>query len=217
MKTILFYFLLTILAVSCQLKQSENTEKEVSDNVSNSDTEECIADTISATAIFWIDKAETKHCKEWGFRTVKAKVLIHENGKVDLEAFVKKQSPDMEKYVRHHLAKFQVSEKMLESGYVQPGEQFVQLRCLYGKVKAKYDSAPLPTGDDFSRPFRLDVSSLGNSSSKARNCSFIRWKPEFLRLETVISHKPQWIKIPNFAFSNQEGTGLVSKDSHAGA
>jgi len=50
-----------------------------------------------------------------------------------------------------------------------------------------------------------------------RNCSFIRWKPEFLRLETVISHKPQWIKIPNFAFSNQEGTGLVSKDSHAGA
>ena len=93
--------------------------------------------TISATAIFWIDKAETKHCKEWGFRTVKAKVLIHENGKVDLEAFVKKQSPDMEKYVRHHLAKFQVSEKMLESGYVQPGEQFVQLRCLYGKVKAK--------------------------------------------------------------------------------
>ena len=59
MKTILFYFLLAILAVSCQSKQSENTEKEVSDNVSNSDTEECIADTISATAIFWIDKAET--------------------------------------------------------------------------------------------------------------------------------------------------------------
>ena len=188
MKTILFYFLLTILAVSCQLKQSENTEKEVSDNVSNSDTEECIADTISATAIFWIDKAETKHCKEWGFRTVKAKVLIHENGKVDLEAFVKKQSPDMEKYVRHHLAKFQVSEKMLESGYVQPGEQFVQLRCLYGKVKAKKDSAPLPPGADFTRPFRLDVSSLGNSSSKARNCSFIRWKPEFPRLETVVSY-----------------------------
>ena len=41
MKTILFYFLLAILAVSCQSKQSENTEKEVSDNVSNSDTEEC--------------------------------------------------------------------------------------------------------------------------------------------------------------------------------
>ena len=61
MKTILFYFLLAILAVSCQSKQSENTEKEVSDNVSNSDTEECIADTISATAIFWIDKAETKN------------------------------------------------------------------------------------------------------------------------------------------------------------
>ena len=138
MKTILFYFLLTILAVSCQLKQSENTEKEVSDNVSNSDTEECIAaDTVKATAIFWIDKVETKHCKEYGFRTIKAKVLIREDGKVDLLSFVKKQSPDVEKYIRHHLSKFQVTEKMFEGGYVQPEEQFVQLRCLWGMLKGK--------------------------------------------------------------------------------
>ena len=137
MKTILFYFLLAILAVSCQSKQSENTEKEVSDNVSNSDTEECIADTISATAIFWIDKSEVKHCKEYGFRTVKAKVFVHEDGKVDFQSFVKKQSTDLEKYIRHHLAKFQVSERMLESGYIQPGEQFVQLRCMWEKLKGK--------------------------------------------------------------------------------
>ena len=105
--------------------------------MSNGGTEECIADTVKATAIFWIDKAETKHCKEWGFRTIKAKVFIYENGKVALKAFVKKQSPDAEKYIRHHLSKFQVSEKMFENGYVQPGEQFVQLRCLYEKLKGK--------------------------------------------------------------------------------
>ena len=137
MKTILSCCLAIILAVSCQMKQNQNSDDSIDENMSVNSTETCMVDTVKATAIFWIDKAETKHCKEWGFRTVKAKVLIHENGKVDLEAFVKKQSPDMEKYVRHHLAKFQVSEKMLESGYVQPGEQFVQLRCLYGKVKAK--------------------------------------------------------------------------------
>ncbi len=137
MKTILSYFLLVILTVSCQLKPNENFEKLIAKDMSNDDTKECIADTAKATAIFWIDKAETKHCKEWGFRTIKTKVLIYENGKVALKAFVKKQSPDVEKYIRHHLSKFQVSEKMFENGYVQPGEQFVQLRCLYEKLKGK--------------------------------------------------------------------------------
>ena len=132
MKALLFsFFALLCILFSCQ------PSSKAQDGGEEDAQEEFVDTTPKATAIFWIDKAETKHCKEWGFRTVKAKVLIHENGKVDLEAFVKKQSPDMEKYVRHHLAKFQVSEKMLESGYVQPGEQFVQLRCLYGKVKAK--------------------------------------------------------------------------------
>ena len=132
MKALLFsFFTLLCILFSCQ------PSPKAQDGGEEDAQEEFVDTTPKATAIFWIDKAETKHCKEWGFRTVKAKVLIHENGKVDLEAFVKKQSPDMEKYVRHHLAKFQVSEKMLESGYVQPGEQFVQLRCLYGKVKAK--------------------------------------------------------------------------------
>ena len=132
MKALLFsFFALLCILFSCQ------PSPKAQDGGEEDAQEEFVDTTPKATAIFWIDKAETKHCKEWGFRTVKAKVLIHENGKVDLEAFVKKQSPDMEKYVRHHLAKFQVSEKMLESGYVQPGEQFVQLRCLYGKVKAK--------------------------------------------------------------------------------
>ena len=137
MKAILSYFLLVALLVSCQLRQNENAEKQTAKDISADDTEECIADTVKATAIFWIDKAETKHCKEWGFRTIKAKVFIYENGKVDLQAFVKKQSPDLEKYIRHYLSKFQVSEKMLEGGYVQPGEQFVQLRCLYEKLKGK--------------------------------------------------------------------------------
>lgn len=137
MKAILSYFLLVTLLVSCQLKQNENAEKQTVKDISTDNTEECITDTIKATAIFWIDKAETKHCKEWGFRTIKAKVYVHENGKVDLQAFVKRQSSDLEKYIRHHLSKFQVSEKMLKGGYVQPGEQFVQLRCLYEKLKGK--------------------------------------------------------------------------------
>ena len=64
-------------------------------------------------------------------------VFIHEDGKVEFESFVKKQSIGLEKYIRHHLDKFQISERMLKSGYIQPGEQFVQLRCMREKLKGK--------------------------------------------------------------------------------
>ncbi len=113
------------------------SETAVAESTEIDNAEDCTADTVKATAIFWIDKVETKHCKEYGFRTIKAKVLIREDGKVDLLSFVKKQSPDVEKYIRHHLSKFQVTEKMFEGGYVQPEEQFVQLRCLWGMLKGK--------------------------------------------------------------------------------
>ena len=134
MKTILTLLLLIVVTTSCQLKKSDTA---VAESTEIDNAEDCTADTVKATAIFWIDKAETKHCKEYGFRTIKAKVLIREDGKVDLLSFVKKQSPDVEKYIRHHLSKFQVTEKMFEGGYVQPEEQFVQLRCLWGMLKGK--------------------------------------------------------------------------------
>ena len=137
MKTILTLLLLIVVTASCQLKKSDNTETAVAESTEIDNAEDCTADTVKATAIFWIDKVETKHCKEYGFRTIKAKVLIREDGKVDLLSFVKKQSPDVEKYIRHHLSKFQVTEKMFEGGYVQPEEQFVQLRCLWGMLKGK--------------------------------------------------------------------------------
>ena len=122
MKTILTLLLLIVVTTSCQLKKSDNTETAVAESTEIDNAEDCTADTVKATAIFWIDKAETKHCKD---------------GKVDLMSFVKKQSPAVETYIRHHLSKFKVSEKMFESGYVQPGEQFVQLRCLWGMLKGK--------------------------------------------------------------------------------
>ena len=137
MKTILTLLLLIVVTTSCQLKKSDNTDTAVAESTEIDNIEDCATDTVKATAIFWIDKVETKHCKEYGFRTIKAKVLIREDGKVDLLSFVKKQSPDVEKYIRHHLSKFQVTEKMFEGGYVQPGEQFVQLRCLWGMLKGK--------------------------------------------------------------------------------
>lgn len=89
MKTILSCCLVIILAVSCQMKQNQNSDESINENMSVDNTETCMVDTVKATAIFWIDKAEAKHCKDSGLRTIKAKVFIHENGKVDFLSFTK--------------------------------------------------------------------------------------------------------------------------------
>ncbi|UVV55141.1 DUF4891 domain-containing protein [Bacteroides thetaiotaomicron] len=59
---------------------------------------------------------------------------MHENGKVDFLSFTKKQSSGVEKYILHHLDKFQISKRMLEGGYIQTGEQFVQASLYEGET-----------------------------------------------------------------------------------
>ena len=120
MKTILTLLLLIVVTASCQLKKSDNTETAVAESTEIDNAEDCTADTVKATAIFWIDKAETKHCKEYGFRTIKAHVLIREDGKVDLMSFVKKQSPAVETYIRHHLSKFKCRKRCLKADMCNP-------------------------------------------------------------------------------------------------
>ena len=131
MRTIIIFFFLLTLVFSYQIKQNGESTADV--DVADTD----VTDTIKSSAIFWIDKVELKNCKNYGFRTVKAKVLVQEDGKVKLIAFVKQQSLEVEKYIRHHLNKFLVSEKMLTNNYILPGEQYVQLRCNWDMLKGK--------------------------------------------------------------------------------
>lgn len=130
MKSILSYLLLLMLTVSCQLRQKEKTEDAVAEEPTNTSVESSEADTVKATAIFWVDKAEIIKLKNYTLRTVKAKVNIHEDGKVDFLSFVKQQTPELQQYVLDRLEEFQVTEKMLKGGYIKPGEQVVQLRCI---------------------------------------------------------------------------------------
>ena len=81
MKTNLTLLFLLVMMISCQPKKSDSIEMSVAEAAKIDNIEDCAADTVKATAIFWIDKVETK---EYGFRTIKAKVLIREDGKVDL-------------------------------------------------------------------------------------------------------------------------------------
>ncbi|MFR3550729.1 MAG: hypothetical protein ACLTTW_11075 [Coprobacter sp.] len=80
MKTILTLLLLIVVTTSCQLKKSDTA---VAESTEIDNAEDCTADTVKATAIFWIDKAETK--------TAKIRLSYYQpmfsfvkNGKVDL-------------------------------------------------------------------------------------------------------------------------------------
>lgn len=128
MKLLLLFFLGFLLLASCRHEVKRSIEME-------EDT--LFVDTFpKATAIMWIDK------RKWvpaegilPLATAKAKVYIREDGKVNLKSFVKKQPGNVQRYIRYHLEIFRVQKIMLDSGFVQPGEQYVQLRYMPEKAK----------------------------------------------------------------------------------
>ncbi|MCD8183045.1 MAG: DUF4891 domain-containing protein [Bacteroides sp.] len=95
--------------------------------------------TLKATAIFWVDKEKNVYSKQkrdpLPVRTVKAKVNIFTTGRVEVLSYVKPQSKQLEKYMQERLEVFRVAKVMLDSGYVKPGEQYVQLRYMPQKMR----------------------------------------------------------------------------------
>ena len=103
----------------------------------------CLVDTTpKATAIFWVDKDKDYQAKKkdgpLSLRTVKARVEIDSLGKVNLLAYTKPQSQRIKSYLQYRLEEFRVKKVMLDSGFVKPGVQYVQLRYLPGKLDAHH-------------------------------------------------------------------------------
>lgn len=129
MKALLFLFFSLFLIVSCQSGSKESATAAADDTL--------FVDTFpKATAIFWVDK------RKWvpnegilPLATAKAKVIIHDNGKVDLKSFVKEQSGKVQRYLRYYLEVFRVQKLMMDSGFVKTGEQYVQLRYMPESAK----------------------------------------------------------------------------------
>ena len=71
MKTNLTLLFLLVMMISCQPKKSDSIEMSVAEAAKIDNIEDCAADTVKATAIFWIDKAETKNL----YRTAKSTVF----------------------------------------------------------------------------------------------------------------------------------------------
>ena len=127
MKTLLVLFLFLLSLLSCQ--DTNRSGKDVSE-----DMEEPVDTTPKATAIFWVDKDKDYQAKKkdgpLSLRTVKARVEIDSLGKVNLLAYTKPQSQRIKSYLQYRLEEFRVKKVMLDSGFVKPGVQYVQLRYL---------------------------------------------------------------------------------------
>ncbi|UVV77249.1 DUF4891 domain-containing protein [Bacteroides fragilis] len=86
-----------------------------------------------ATAIFWLDKYHMKELKKddvLTFRTAKAKVIIRNDGTIELLSFVEQQSGNAQRYIRYRLKDFKVKKILMDNGYINPSEQYVQLRYI---------------------------------------------------------------------------------------
>lgn len=134
MKAQLFSFsILLCLLFSCQPspKHPDSGER---------DEQKEVADTTpKATAIFWIDKDKEwsrKPLKKVGHvRTVKAKVNIHTTGRVEVLSYVKPQESYLKSYINRNLESFRVKKILMDSAYIKPGIQYVQLRYIPSKVR----------------------------------------------------------------------------------
>lgn len=106
---------------------------------SQDDVEEAVDSIPKATAIFWVDKAKSNltQKKDYPFsvRTAKAKVDIDSVGKVTVLSYVKPQDKKVMKYLQYRLDIFRVKKIMLDSGFVKPGVQYVQLRYVPDKMQ----------------------------------------------------------------------------------
>ncbi|MGN0048243.1 MAG: DUF4891 domain-containing protein [Bacteroides sp.] len=131
MKKILLLFTILFLLPACRQTCQEEDTSTI-----------CEPENIpKATAILWVDKnaAPMKGAQDGGpsLRTVKAKVTIDSLGQVNLHSFVKKQEPIVEEYLQYRLQEFRITPMYLDSGYIHPGTQYVQLRYVPGKVGNK--------------------------------------------------------------------------------
>lgn len=125
MKALLVLFFSLFLFLSCQHANRYQAAEQ-------DDTKDVLDTIPKATTIFWVDKEKSKYTKKkdtpHSVRTAKAKVDIDSAGKIRVLSYVKPQEPRVINYLNYRLEIFRVTKIMLDSGFVKPGIQYVQLR-----------------------------------------------------------------------------------------
>lgn len=101
--------------------------------IKTTDQSECEAEM--AKAILWVDRTGNESLQKYGFvRTVKAHVNVYSDGTFRIMSFCKKQKLEVEVYLKKRVAVFTIPKFFFDEGYIEPGEQYLQLRYIPAKV-----------------------------------------------------------------------------------
>lgn len=89
-----------------------------------------------AKAILWVDRKGEESLKDYGLvRTVKVRANVYSDGTFRLISFCKKQDDQVVKYLKKRVEAFTIPAFFFEENYLQPGEQYLQLRYIPEKIK----------------------------------------------------------------------------------
>lgn len=132
MKTRLNYlliFFILCVAVSCKNASAPSETSGVDEYAGGCEGEK-------AKAILWVDyKKECKIADGTPIRTVKVYADVHADGSLKVLSFCKKQSMKVENYLLKRVEVYRIRKELFEEKYLEPGEQYLQLRYLPGEVK----------------------------------------------------------------------------------
>lgn len=90
-----------------------------------------------AKAILWVDYNKDKLPLPNGtvIKTVKVYAHVYADGKLKVLSFCKKQPMRVEDYLLKKVEFYTIRKEMFEDNYLEPGEQYLQLRYVPGWIK----------------------------------------------------------------------------------
>ena len=76
--------------------------------------------------------------KKWrkygGIRTVKIHANVYSDGTLHIISFCKKQERNVVEYLKKRVAVYTIPKFFFDEGYIDPGEQYLQLRYIPVKI-----------------------------------------------------------------------------------
>ena len=131
MKRTWLYAIIIVFLSACQGIKTVNTDME---------EEQLGCENEVSTAILWVDRTNGESLMKYGFiRTAKVHANVYSDGTLRIMSFCKKQDPEVVEYLKKRVAVFTIPPFFFEEGYIEPGEQYLQLRYIPSKVtKQKY-------------------------------------------------------------------------------
>ena len=127
MKKILLYtFLVAMILSACKGIKTVNSDME---------EEQLGCENETSTAILWVDRTGNESLMKYGFvRTAKVHANVYSDGTFRIMSFCKKQEPEVVEYLKKRVAAFTIPKFFYDEGYIEAGEQYLQLRYIPGKV-----------------------------------------------------------------------------------